>query len=96
MKALQDAKFPEEVVSCARKYKCDIYQGEALKKSANPGTLTEATYFNEIIEIDTFHMKWNDEKVRILAIIDLFAKYEVDALLPRETEEAELQMLEEL
>ena len=96
VKALQDAKFPEEVVGCARKYKCDICQGEALKKSANPGTLTEATYFNEIIEMDTFHMKWNDEKVRILAVIDLFTKYEVNALLPRETEEAELQVLEEL
>jgi len=41
-------------------------------------------------------MKWNDEKVRILAVIDLFTKYEVNALLSRETEEEELKVLEDL
>ena len=28
VKALKDAKFPEEVISCARKYKCDICQSD--------------------------------------------------------------------
>ena len=96
VKALKDAKFPEEVIACARKYKCDICQSDSLKKNANPAALTEATFFNEIIEMDTFHMKWNDEKVRILAVIDLFTKYEVNALLSRETEEEELKVLEDL
>lgn len=95
VKALKDAKFPDEVIDCARRYKCDICQGDALKKCAHPASLTGASFFNEVIEMDTFRMKWNDQKVRILAVIDLFTKYEVNALLPRETEEEELKILED-
>ena len=80
-------KFPEEVIQCARKYVCEICRSDAMKKIAHPASLLdEASYFNEVIEIDTFHMKWGEEKVKILATIELFSKYEVNALLPRETE----------
>lgn len=82
--ALKDAKFPEEVIQCAHKYSCEICQIEAPKKLAHPASLDERNYFNEVIEMDTFQLKWGDEKVKILAIIDLFSKYEVNALLPRD------------
>ena len=94
--ALKGAKFPEEVIQCARKFTCEICQSEAPKKLAHPASLDEASYFNEVIEMDTFHLKWGDEKVKILAIIDLFTKYEVNAVLPRETEAAELKIIEDL
>ena len=47
------------------------------------------------MEIDVFHIKWDDKKYKILAAIDVFSRYEINALMKRETEEEELKILEE-
>ena len=39
IRALKDAKCPQEVIQCARKYVCEICQSDAMKKIAHPASL---------------------------------------------------------
>ena len=48
------------------------------------------------MEIDVFHIKWDDKKYKILAAIDVFSRYEINAVMKRETEEEKLKIIEEL
>lgn len=61
---------------------------EALAKCAKE-------YQCDTCQMDIFHIKWNQEKKRILAIIDLFSRYEMNAVVPAETEKDELAVLDQ-
>ena len=65
--ALCDANINEAIVKEAVDYECDVCKpGKALEK---PAALRRASYFNEVIEMDTFHIKWDGAKRKILAPI---------------------------
>ena len=91
-KALKDAKFPDEVTQVAKTYECGNCSSDVQRKLAKPGSLPQASHFNELMEVDTFHVKWQDKRIRILAAIDVFSRYEINCLL--QTEEKELAALE--
>ena len=40
-------------------------------------------------------MKWNDVKYHILAVLDVYSRFEVNAIIDRETEEMEIKVLEQ-
>ena len=95
VRALKDANFPDEVIRCARSFVCEICAADGNKKVDKPASLPQAHHFNELLEIDVFHLKWNDDKdkKKILAVIDIFSKYEMNALVKRETEDEEIKVL---
>eukprot|EP00913_Durusdinium_trenchii_P000385 g353.t1 len=93
-KALKDANFPTEVIQVAKTYECGNCSSDAQRKLAKPGSLPQASHFNELMEVDTYHVKWQDKRIRILAAIDVFSRYEINCLLQQETEEEELAALE--
>ena len=96
LRALKDAKMDESIIQCARSYKCDICQEAKPKKLDHPASLPQANHFNELLEADVFHVKWSENggKQKVLAILDVFSRYEINAVVERETEEEELQVLE--
>eukprot|EP00913_Durusdinium_trenchii_P017657 g16596.t1 len=93
--AVRDAELGEELVKVAKAYKCDVCQNFTNKKTAKPASLPQASSFNELLEMDVFHIKWNDEKRRILAIIDIYSRYEMNAVVASETEKEELGILDQ-
>ena len=93
--ALKDASMPQEVIQCAKSYSCDICSSDAAKKLEKPSALPQAAYFNELLEIDVFHIRWNDQKKHVIAIIDIYSRFEWNRVLQRETEVEELKILEE-
>lgn len=44
--------------------------------------------------MDTFHLKWRGEKVKVLAVMDLHTRYEINEVLGREILEEEVAVLE--
>ena len=96
LRALKDAKVDESILQCAPSYKCDVCQEHNPKKLDHPASLPQAGHFNELLEANVFHLKWdeNDGKQKVLAIIDVFSRYEINACIERETEEVELKILE--
>ena len=93
--SLRDAGFEDEIVQCAREYKCDVCAAHSMKKLEKPSSLPQASHFNQILEADTFHIKWNDEKRRVLAVVDVYSRFEINAVIARETEEEEIQVLQD-
>ena len=59
-----------------------------------PAKLSLAKSFNDTVDIDVFHLLWNDEKKLILSILDEYSRYEVDAVLTKEDAHEEIQALE--
>ena len=92
--AVREGGFDENVIQAAREHQCDICQNFRAQRPPKPSALPQASHFNEVLEKDVFHIKWNDEKKKVLAVIDIFSKYEMNSLVESETEKAELQVLE--
>ena len=80
----------------AKNFTCSNCTSDAQKKIPKPSSLPQASHFNELMEIDVFHIKWDDKKYKILAAIDVFSRYEINAVMKRETEEEKLKIIEEL
>ena len=85
LRALKDAKMDESIIQCARSYKCDICQEAKPKKLDHPASLPQANHFNELLEADVFHVKWSENggKQKVLAILDVFSRYEINAVVER-------------
>ena len=66
-----------------------------MKKLEKPSSLPQASHFNQILEAGTFHIKWNDEKRRALAVLDVYSRFEINAVITRETEEQEIRVLQD-
>ena len=92
--ALRESGMNEEIIEAAKGYTCDICQNFINKKPAKPSSLPQAQKFNELLEMDVFHIKWDDKKLKVLAIIDVFSRYEMNAAVEAETEKAELSVLD--
>ena len=88
--AVREAGLDDALVQCAKEYQCDTCQNFRDKKVAKPASLPQTSFFNELLEMDVFHIKWNGEKIRVLAIIDIFSTYEMNAVVPSGTEKEEL------
>lgn len=82
-------------MKCAKDYKCETCQNFTNKKTAKPSSLPQAKCFNELLEMDVFHIKWNEEKRRVLSIIDIYSRYEMNAVVAAETEKEELAILDQ-
>ena len=66
VRALRQAKMDEAIVACAKDYKCDVCATMKNKELDKPASLSQASHFNEIIEMDIFHLKWDGVKRRSL------------------------------
>ena len=93
--AVKQAGLCDEVIQCAKSYKCSTCQNFQAKKLPKPASLAQTTSFNEMLEMDTFHVKWDDKRCRVLAIIDLFSRYEMNRVIDAETEKEELKVLDD-
>ena len=91
--ALREAGMHDDLIEVAKSYKCDTCQNFVNKKPAKASALPQAQKFNEILEMDIFHIRWDDKKLRVLAIIDLFSRYEMNVEVIAETEKEELKIL---
>lgn len=95
VRALRNAKMDESLIQCAKACKYGVCTSMAQHKLEKPAVLRQASPFNQILEADIFHLKWVDRKVKVLAILDVFSKYELYAMIQRKTEDEELQVLKE-
>ncbi len=93
VRALRQAKMDESIVACAKNYKCDTCAAMKNKELEKPASLSQASHFNEIIEMDIFHLKWDGVKRKIFAIIDVYSRYETNAVVSNETLDEELEVI---
>ena len=93
--ALRDANMHEKVIECAKNFVCATCKSQAQKKRPKPTSLPQASFFNELIEMDTFHVKWRGDRKKVFAIIDVFSKFEVNAAIKSEALKDEAKVLEE-
>ena len=91
--ALRQAKMDESIVACAKNYKWDTCATMKNKELEKPASLSQASHFNEIIEMDIFHSKWDGVKKKIFAIIDVYSRYETNAVVSNEALEEELEIM---
>lgn len=54
VQSLLDAGFDDEIVKCARNYKCDVCTDHSLQKLEKPASLPQTSHFNELLESDAF------------------------------------------
>ena len=91
---LTDLGYDKDHSSCARRYRCEACLKRKRPMLFKPAKLSLAKSFNDTVDIDVFHMLWNDEKKLILSILDEYSRYEVDAVLTKEDAQEEIQALE--
>lgn len=92
--AVKQAGLSEEVIQCAKVFKCSTCQNFQAKKLPKPASIQQAVSFNEMLEMDTFHIKWDEKKCRVLAIVDLFSRFEINQVIEAESEKEELGVLD--
>ena len=92
--ALRKGGFEENVIQAAKEHNCDICQRFKQQRPAKPSALIQAKHFNEVLEKDVFHIKWNDEKKKVVALIDIFSKYQMNSVIQSEAEKEELRVLD--
>ena len=95
LRAIKDAKMSDEVIQCAKEYQCDVCAMNQPHKLEKPVSLPQTSHFNQMLEADVCQIKWESGKAKVLAIIDIYSRYEINAVLKRETEEEELKVLEQ-
>ena len=93
VRALRQAKMDEAIVECAKRYRCDTCATMKNKELDKPASLSQASHFNEIIEMDIFHLKWDGVKRKVFAIIDVYSRFETNAVVTNETLEEELEVI---
>lgn len=74
------------MIQVAKTYECGNCSSDVQRKLAKPGSLPQATHFNELVEVDTFHVKWNDKRIHILGAIDIEASGTVSLARPASCE----------
>ena len=75
-------------------YKCETCESHKMKALEKPSCLPRPTFFNDMIGMDTFHLKWDDQKCKILAIIDTYPRFETNVVIQSATIEVELDVLQ--
>ena len=93
MRALRQAKMEESIVQFAKNYKCEVCASMKQKELEKPASLLQASHFNEIIEMDIFHLKWDGVKRKVFAIIDVYSRFETNAVVSNETLDEELEVI---
>lgn len=94
VRALRDAKVDEAIIREGNNYKCETCESHKMKSLEKPSSLPRSSFFNDMIEMDTFHLKWDDQKCKVLAIIDTYSRFETNAVIQSETMEEELEALQ--
>eukprot|EP00435_Cladocopium_sp_Y103_P053716 s692_g17.t1 len=94
VRALKDANFDESIIQCGRQFRCDTCESMAPRQLDKPSSLPQTTHFNDLLEMDVFHIKWRGDKMKILAVMDVHTKYEINEILKKETIAEEIAVLE--
>ena len=93
--AIRQAGWEEEFVVAAREHQCSTCQNVQSKKLTHPSALPGSSSFNDVLKMDTFHIKWDDKKCRVLALIETVSRrYEMNQMIEAETEKEELQLVD--
>jgi Integrase core domain. len=93
-KELSDARMDPVLVACAREYICEICLGRLRPGAVRIVAIMVARYFNEILEIDIFVIQYHGKKKKVLAMLDEFSRFGVDAVSKNEKAETECRLLE--
>ena len=67
---LVDQGYDEEHSSCARRFRCEACLKRKRPPLHKPAKISTAKSFNDTVDIDVFHILWNDEKKFVLANMD--------------------------
>ncbi|CAK0792453.1 unnamed protein product [Prorocentrum cordatum] len=92
--ALKEMNADDRLVSCARIYICEICLKRQRPKPVRIARIPKDRGFNDTIDIDTFHVKWNDKHKLIFTIMDESSRYEVDTVVPDEKAKTEIKAIE--
>ena len=87
--ALTAMKADPEWIACAKLYVCETCLGRQKKSSVRIVALPRATSFNQVVDIDVFHLLWGEnekkqEKRKVLTIMDEHTRFEVDQPVKKE------------
>lgn len=94
LEALRDLKVDEAIIKEGINYRCETCESHKLKPLEKHVFLPKEFFFNEVIEMDTLHLKWDDVKCKILAIIDVYSRFETNAIIQSEPIEEELDIMQ--
>ena len=83
--ALRDSGATNAVMACAREFACESCLKRQHPKSARIVALATARSFNDIVDMDTYHIKVGRKKFKVLAMLDEYTRYEVDQVINRES-----------
>lgn len=83
--ALKAMNADPDWVSCAKLYVCEYCLSRQKTKSVRIVALPRATSFNQVVDIDVFHLLWSEKRRRVLTIMDEHSRFEVDAPVKNET-----------
>ena len=83
--ALKDTGATTAVVSCAREFACEACLKRQRPRAPRIVALATAKAFNDIVDMDTYHLKVGNKKYKVLALMDEYTRYEVDHLIRKET-----------
>ncbi len=64
---------------------CARLAASGLLKSARVVVLSTVRGFNDVVDMDTYHVRVGREGFKVLAMKDEYARYEVDQVIGRET-----------
>ena len=92
--ALQEMKADELFVQCARLFLCEACLRRQRPKRMRVASLPRASYFNEVVDADTFFLIWKGKKKKIFSIMCENSRYEVDAVIKRELAKNEIKIFE--
>ena len=84
----------DRLVSCARMYVCEPCLRRKRPKAPRVAALPTARSFNEVVDVDTFHVVWRGKRRLIYSIMDECSRYEVGVVLRNEKAKAEIKALE--
>lgn len=67
--ALKEMHFSPEVVRCAQMYVCEICLRRQRPRAHRVVSLSTATMFNQVVDVDTFYVEWDGKRVKVFSIL---------------------------
>ena len=91
---LTRAGYDPEYISCARAFECAECLAQQLPKDVRIATIPKAKFMNHVVQVDTMHLRYNGKKKKVFVMQDEYTRFEMDAVIRRETWKKESKLLE--
>ena len=74
--AAKDSRLGPQIVQAARAFRCAVCESHATSQTARTTTINVAQTFNQLLLLDAFYVKWRGTKKSILAMMDVYSRFE--------------------